>query len=232
VNKAMSFDVWNTLILPNPEFGKSRPAVFAKILGVSPEIAKSAYSIVHKQADDVQEQLGVCIQYKQLLWAFVEKCSELSGKNICSDAEAAGSPYVILELQQAIHDLFVEHPPIVADGISEMFEQLVNHDVEFGIISNTSFILGTWLHRHLIMSLPAFFGRKIKFTLWSDQHGYSKPHQKMFSMAKCMCGDRNMIHVGDNLVTDGKSSCYGFEFLHTPSANETAEIVLSKINSL
>jgi FMN phosphatase YigB (HAD superfamily) len=230
----VSFDVWNTLIVANPEFSKARTRSLATIIGVEPEIAKIAYTDVKKYSDECQERLGICVNHEHLVYALVNKCAELSGRHladIVGDYHYTSYPEICRNIIDSLHYLFLQHQPKIADGVPEMLLKLmISERATVGIISNTSFVKGFWLDEILRDQIPDVM-EYMKFMLWSDQCGFAKPHGFVFNRARYFARSDEIYHVGDNLITDGAAPKHKFDgFIHTANAGETASTVTTFFN--
>jgi FMN phosphatase YigB (HAD superfamily) len=225
----VSFDVWNTLIHANPEFSKARTQALADIIGVDPSIARIAYTEVKKYSDECQERLVVCIDHEHIVYSLVNKCAEIAGRpvaDIVGDYYYTSLPKVCREVISSLCTNFIKHPPIVADGVPEMLDNLMRSGADVGIISNTSFVKGQWLDEALRMHISDDIMSRLKFMLWSDQCGYAKPHGFMFNRARYYTKADMMYHVGDNVVTDGAAIKHKFDhFIHVEGAAKTAATV-------
>lgn len=225
----VSFDVWNSLISPNPEYGRARADVIAEVLGIDPQHVRVAYSELHAKADRFQDELGISINHDALIYSLVESCQTISGENLfVGEGKMYGG--LVPKVKMALESLFYKHPPILGDGIINMFSELRDRSVGYGIISNTSFVKGLWLRNVLREKMPNGLFDECAFTFWSDEIGMAKPSRKPFASAKILWETRKCIHVGDNLVTDGACILHGFdEFVHTKSPNDTYTQVKNQI---
>ena len=226
----ISFDMWNTLITPNPEYGAARANAIAELLGIPVEIVRIAYSEVHKQADTFQDTLGISIDHYALIYSFIERCGVIADKNLLAQ-ETILYPEICKRVINLLNTTFDAHHPTFGEGVIEMFDELVEHDFKFGIISNTSFVRGRWLYELLRKEMHADFFKHVNFLLWSDETGMAKPSGKMFRTAKFISKRNKMIHVGDNIHTDGSCIHNGYDqFIYTPNPNSTRARVEEFVN--
>lgn len=204
----ISFDAWNTLIIPNLEFSRARSELIAEVYDIPFEQAKAAYTQTKRFLDTAAELDGYgtsCSNVYKLLNA------QLKGK--LDDGH-------LTELRSDINELFAEFPPTLPDELAEVLIQMSDCGFTMNILSNTNYVGGNQLLTHVFdLKLGENF---FEFTLFSDQHKVAKPHADFFNMMKIHAnfvnegylrgalltelGSHEILHVGDNRITDVKGA--------------------------
>jgi len=190
--KAVTFDLWNTLIVEK-NYTELRVAAFRKALlgeGISRtleevlkahEAATARYNRVwaeeHRHFPN-EERLNLSL--------------ELLGVELPDNVKA----YVAREFAEA----FLRDPPELNDGVEETVRSL-SAKMKLGIISDTGLTPGSVIRRFLAeKGLLSYFSAMI----FSDELGYCKPDIKSFMKALGLLGvaPSEAMHVGDLLRTD------------------------------
>lgn len=213
--KHISFDAWNTLLIPNIRFAEQRTLMLSDAFKVDIDVAKEAYTHTKRFLDTIAEMNGSGLSCSNVY-------SMLNGwfKNTLSSDE-------LNKLQTDIATLFIEFPPLILPKIIEHLHHLHHNDYTLGILSNTNFVSGTVLHQVFDNTFgDTFFAS----ALYSDLEVMSKPNPNFF---QAMVDDvtafnhnqlnrtvqyQNICHIGDNLITDVYGATnIGIRALHTIS---------------
>ncbi|HUS79540.1 MAG TPA: HAD family hydrolase [Patescibacteria group bacterium] len=190
--RAVTFDLWNTLI-EEKDYTAIRIDVLAKILrenGVSrtPEMLLEAY-------------LGGAEYYRRM-WEGRHRHFDLKDRlehtlkilEIELPGEARRS------LHRGFSEAFNRDRPELMDGVTETLKALSGR-FRLGIISDTGVTPGRIIREHLRKKgiLDRFSS-----TIFSDEIGYTKPHRVTFETALSQLGVEasEAIHVGDLRRTD------------------------------
>jgi len=190
--KAVTFDLWNTLIVEK-NYTELRVAAFRKALlgeGISRtleevlkahEAATARYNRVwaeeHRHFPN-EERLNLSL--------------ELLGVELPDNVKA----YVAREFAEA----FLRDPPELNDGAVKTVQRL-SVKMKLGIISDTGLTPGSVIRRYLSeKGLLSYFSA----TVFSDELGYCKPDVRAFMKALGLLGTKpaEAMHVGDLLRTD------------------------------
>jgi putative hydrolase of the HAD superfamily len=194
--KAISFDVWNTLIIPNPVFAAHRKQLIASTLGVDEESASKAYTKVKRQVDTKAEIYGIGFNtpavYRTLL-------SELQVQLDESD---------LFDLIHKVNELFLVYSPKVPLQVIKAVNFAQENGFLIGIGSNSNFISGKIMHPFLEKTL----GVKFDFGVYSDLCGTAKPNPEFFKNILKQANTINVTHIGDHEVCDGGAEAVGFKF--------------------
>ncbi|MFW9877349.1 MAG: HAD family hydrolase [Candidatus Thorarchaeota archaeon] len=195
--QAITFDLWNTLIV-NKFYSEERLQIFFQFL----------------------QEREIFIPFVDLKIAFEEKFhfyevtfEEIDFRhiytidrilNVLREIKIEISKEDLDQLRQEFECIMLQDPPQLKDGVKETLEELVS-SYQLGLISNTGVtpghILSKVLDDHEILD---FFD----VTVFSDESGFFKPHPKMFKipLKKLKCNAQNAIHIGDILETDIKGA--------------------------
>lgn len=218
--KIITFDVWNTLIKANPEFSRLRTIQIAYAYDIEQSEAKQLYTSVKFFLDQSAEVARQCMT--------TEQCWELLDATVRNFRRKNGERHIEVDLKQLrerCDDMFVDYPPILTQDTKDLLVRLKAKGHYLGIISNTNFCTGTLLFDTLFKELNVF-----KEAVFSDITGRPKPHGTMFTNIKRNLEDwaafeggldedddapyLNAVHVGDNLVCDGRAVLFQYDFQH------------------
>lgn len=192
--KHVSFDVWNTLLKPNPAFATARSAYFAKLLNLEIDEVRRIYTETKKIIEDQEHLSGFANQSHINYQILMERLTE--------HTKFRGE--AILPIKHDIEQLFFEHPPIIVDAVSSTVQRLYDRDITMSIGSNSNFISGTVMREFLTEQ----FGDAFSFMVFSDLINYAKPAAQFFDRiidcASACHGHScyNILHVGDSVKHD------------------------------
>ncbi|AXQ68814.1 hydrolase [Caulobacter phage CcrPW] len=205
--KHISFDVWKTLIDPSPEFGVARRQLLIDTFDLPPAQVEAAYRKVKDSSDNEAESNGIGYTSAQVYENL------MAALGLPSDDWWA--------LRSKIEALFAQHPPIVRPGVAETLQTLQAAGYGLSISSNTNFVAGACLREVVLDHL----GIEWSYTLFSDQMAIAKPNPLMWHAVKSLAAlhsnaePHQILHVGDNLICDGKCVDFGlkFHFINQPA---------------
>lgn len=192
--KAVSFDLWMTLIDGNPQFKREKYQLIRSYFGL--DYSDDHLANAFRQADTLLDRLQerFLVQPDNLTsWAIV---LEAIGLEETSADEIA-------TFLQRYNELFLEFPPLLFEDAKFLCERLFNvENLKLFILSNTILVTGKTLDKFLkttiLKEIPAFY---------SDSH-FPKPDRRAFERLPT----KPSLHIGDNLVTDGSSARCGIQF--------------------
>ncbi len=196
-----SFDLWLTLIKSNPLFKKKRDQLFKDFFSIEHDVNKisEVIRLYDKVCNKINDKTGIHIETNQLY------CLILNDLGIDVDKIEIEK---LEEFYQETENLFMIHKPLlVYPSINKLFKKIHSNGKSASILSNTAFIKGHTLRKVLNhYELENYFS----FQLYSDEIGYSKPHQKAFELLLNKANNistksvrKNMIvHIGDNIIAD------------------------------
>lgn len=217
VIKHISFDVWNTLITPNKEYGKARTEAIARHFDVTLDEAKAAYKSCKKFLDSTAELVGFGMSV-QNNWKLLEKTLGKSRYDL---------DYIIDECDS----LFKEFQPSFEQELKDELINLKNRGFTLSIKSNTNFISGKVLSSVLFDDLDVFM-----FQHYSDIVEIAKPHHDFYELSFSELYNNHetrsielseILHIGDNNITDGKCEVLGWKFQYVQNPQD----LLNKLKS-
>jgi HAD superfamily hydrolase (TIGR01549 family) len=214
----VSFDVWNTLVKPNPQYAAARNQYLALLFDMPVDQVKAQYTKTKRFFDNAAETAGASTSIYGVF------------RRLVRHMDVVMTDYHISEIEKGCHALFRKYPPIVVPGIDDMLMALVNAGYTISIASNTNFISGKLMRQVVFNQLDATF----HFQLYSDEIGVSKPHPDFFSSigihtTEAQMGLENygtlpkhILHVGDNLICDVEGATKaGMKALHVTDPDNT-----------
>jgi len=189
--KHLSFDVWKTLILPNPEFGKARLRLLAAELSMPVDKVEAVYRRLKDGYDTMAELTGAGASSSEIYDQFM--------------AELGRPDYNWWSLRRGLEDLFAKYPPLVLPEVGESLRRAQAAGYTLSIGSNTNFIRGEVLNEVTLSQL----GVEWAYQVYSDQVCKSKPHPAFWrvvterALAHTDAKAHEIAHVGDNRTCDG-----------------------------
>lgn len=196
-----SFDLWLTLIKSNPLFKKKRDQLFIDFFSIEYSIDKVSEVVrsYDKVCNKINDKTGIHIETNQLY------CLILNDLGVNIDKIEVEK---LEEFYQETANLFINYKPLlVYPSINKLFKEIQSNGKSASILSNTAFIKGHTLRKVLThYELESYFS----FQLYSDEIGYSKPHQKAFELLLNKAdkintesiGKNTIVHIGDNIIAD------------------------------
>lgn len=187
--RAVSLDIWGTLLGSDPEFKPARNAVLRD--AVAPDVPTDTFDAAMRQADrDVDEHCvhhGVDIGFGGRIEATLQTL----------ERPVDGVAPLLPELYAVQESLALAHPPRplhvdLPEAVSALSTPVV-------LTSNTGMLPGG-----LMRKLLALAGFGAVCGVFSNELGVSKPHPRIFTAA-CDLLDTpaaDVLHVGDNPVAD------------------------------
>jgi putative hydrolase of the HAD superfamily len=219
----VSFDVWNTLIKPNPEFSLNRTTLIALALNLDTDYVKRAYTHVKHVVDTIAETTGEAFSTPEVYQLFFRACGvSVSGR-------------LADEIRLAVDELFNRFPPTIVDSVYQTLNELQSREITVSIASNSNFISGHVMHPWLQSQL----GERFLFNRYSDVIGTAKPSIKFFDSVyegvmihhPDLLDRSNILHVGDNPTCDGYGAVNaGMHSVLVPSPDQLCDLVLYWVN--
>lgn len=203
--KHISFDVWNTLITTNPEYAKARAQIISNVAEVSLSEAETCYKTIKKILDKQAEE-GVCEDVIDA-WRFLSTWFGLSDS------------YGDIMRYYAEIEFLHYRPTFNLELVKEL--RKLSQDFSLSIKSNTNFISGDVLKKACeFEELDCF-----DFMHFSDEFLLCKPDPMFFTKTLLEqddedCSFDEILHVGDNLICDGKCVDVGMQFCYVSSPED------------
>ncbi len=212
--KAVSFDLWETLITDKPELLRRQERLrltriesilAARGHGALADRIERAYRSVWHRCQELYWSADTDIPCRRQIEHFLEDL----GLDARSFDEGA-----LAELEQAYANAAVEVLPEAVDGAHETLAELKARGYGVGLISNTGRTPGYALRRILgELGLASW----IDVMVFSNEHGRCKPQTSIFEELRRGLGFEygEMAFVGDNLYVDvhGAQRC-GMRGIH------------------
>lgn len=222
----ITFDVWNTLIKANPEYTRHRNQLIAWAYDLDLHEAAELYTQTKFFLDQSAEIARLCMS--------TTDCWLMLHANIMRFLRKHQMPVKEVDVPALMNQCaraFADNLPIFTQDTKDLLARLKARGHYLGIISNTNFIPGSLLYEHLFKNLDAF-----RSTLFSDSYGVPKPNGRIFGETKCNLEEAaaydvgvdedtpserlTAVHVGDNLVCDGRATRFGYDFQHCLSPDD------------
>jgi len=199
----ISFDCWDTLIKPNPEYKIKRNKLIQEIIFYEVIIDNEIINNVKRFCDFNNEVTGL-----QLTW---EQSILLVIRDLYKEFDKNQLPNRLAEFNKKHKELFLKYPPsIYSDETIEILEELKRKKISINLLANTSFVTGNMLWDLFNQN---GLNKYINKYMFSDWEGISKPNPKIFQRLKGLFNTKKIIHVGDNQFSDGGCESEGIKFL-------------------
>ncbi|MEM2897550.1 MAG: HAD family hydrolase [Candidatus Bathyarchaeia archaeon] len=191
--KAVTFDLWNTLIQVK-DYTEPRVKCLADALN---EMGLS------RECDEIRQAYRASHEYVHKIWreenhrhvSAEERLNHIL-KTLSVELPVNVKRHVLKEMRGFI----VSDPPLLVEGVTETLE-ILNPKYKMGIISDTGMAPGNLLRKVLVgYRVLRFFD----IAVFSDVVGFYKPHRLMFETALTHLKVKpfESIHIGDLLQTD------------------------------
>ena len=198
---AVTFDLWQTLLLDNRELGLARARV--RLEGTHMALARfgeeyefehlrEAYQACYRRCSQIREG-GLDVSFQEQVGIFVNYISSGLAQRLDQDTlEDIGRIYA---------DSFMLHPPAPhADALS-VLRDLKDMGLSLGLISNTGMTPGRTFRTFLEQEgLLGYFDA----LTFSDEVRLAKPSNEIFLMTLRTIGAApdQTVHVGDHVIND------------------------------
>ena len=212
--KAISFDLWETLITDTPELSRQQQQV--RLARMEEVLRARGYGAVAERIEHAHKALWARCQ--ELYWSGdVDIPCRRQIEHFLEELEldpAAFSEETLAELEYAYAHAALEVLPAVVDGAPETLRELRSRGFRLGLISNTGRTPG-YVLRKILDALG--IGGLIDVMVFSNEHGACKPRPSIFEELRRGLGIdfSEILFVGDNLYADvhGAQSC-GMRAVH------------------
>ena len=206
--KAVTFDLWQTLLLDNRELGRARTlvrlegaqSVLARLgMDFDLETIRLGYRACYRECQRVREEHRD-LSFRQQVEFFIDQIEDglLSGL----DAEAVD------EIEGIYSDSFFVHPPLPHRDAVAVLRDVKAMGLSVGLISNTGMTPGVAFRRFLEEKGMLGYFDTLTF---SDEVLLSKPSDEIFLMTLRAMGatPEQGLHVGDHVKNDvvGANRC-------------------------
>ena len=199
--KAVTFDLWQTLLLDTPE--GLRQARAERVRGIHAVLAREGIAAEVATVNQAYDAVGVRLEE---VWAarrdvgsrgqvrLLLECLGLDGL-VPADGE------VMNALDQAYCLPILSALPVPNPGAVEVLRALSSHGLALGLVCNTGRTPGKMLR--LVLDRLGL-ARYLKTLSFSDEVGLRKPHPEIFQRTLTGLGvmSTEAAHVGDDVTTD------------------------------
>ena len=205
MNKAISFDLWGTLIGRSPQFTLKKCELIRQYFNINSSDREilDAFTRADKVLDNLQEHFLIQPEHLES-WLLVLKEIGVEKPDLKT----------LRSFVSLYNDLFLEFPPVLYSDVEGLFEELSRVDkADLYILSNTILITSATLNEFIGTTCL----RHVK-AFYSDTH-FPKPDRRAFEILET----KPFIHVGDNIIADGKCQDFGIEFFQVRTNGKTLE---------
>jgi putative hydrolase of the HAD superfamily len=200
VIKAVTFDLWETLLFENDGASGRRSA--ARCRSVAGAFSKLGVRVTVEQAEAALKQVTAWLLE---IWDGNDDVSHVEQLELLVRFASNGSLSLrnewVEELSAAYVAPFFEVPPYLNPDAQKVLEDLAAAGKRIGLICNTGLTPGFALRR--LLDSEGILGY-FDFLGFSDEIGFRKPDLRVFHLAarKLKIDPCNIVHVGDNLRLD------------------------------
>ncbi len=198
---AVTFDLWQTLLLDNRELGLARAN--ARLDGVrrilsrcghefAPQRISDAYEQCYRQCAAIREGL-LDVSFAEQIALFVENISPGLAARLPADALA--------DITRVYADSFLDYPPPAHADAAAALQSVRDMGLRIGMISNTGMTPGTTFRTYLANNGLLHYFDTLTF---SDEVKRSKPAPEIFLMTlrALNAAPAGAIHIGDSIRND------------------------------
>ena len=206
--KAVTFDLWQTLLLDNRELGRARTlvrlegaqSVLARLgMEFDLETIRLGYRACYWECQRVREEHRD-LSFRQQVEFFIDRIED----GLLSRLD----PEAVDEIESIYSDSFFVHPPLPHRDAVAVLRDVKSMGLSVGLISNTGMTPGVAFRRFLEEKGMLGYFDTLTF---SDEVLLSKPSDEIFLMTLRAMGatPEQSIHVGDHVKNDvvGANRC-------------------------
>ena len=198
---AVTFDLWQTLLLDNPEQGRTRTR--ARLDGTQEVLARAGEHFSLEQIEQAyRDGVRRCqeirdahrdVTFLQQVQIFVNFISPRLVERIPNAT--------FQDIAACYSDSFFDYPPGPHPEAIQVLQGVMGLGLRLGMISNTGMTPGVSFRRFLAEHGMLDYFEVLTF---SDEVGFSKPSCEMFNLTLAQLGSSpaQAIHVGDHIFND------------------------------
>jgi len=205
---AVTFDLWQTLLLDNRDLGQARALI--RLEGAQNAISRfgESYGLEH-----IREAYRACYrECRRIRGVFLDvsfrEQVEMFINNISDGLVGRLDEETILEVVRTYADSFWVHPPVPHTDAQAVLQDVYAMGLGIGLISNTAMTPGETFRKYMDQQgLLEYFD----VLTFSDEVKISKPAEEIFHMTLSSLGatPAQTVHVGDHVKNDvvGANRC-------------------------
>jgi putative hydrolase of the HAD superfamily len=189
--KLISLDVWDTILVGNPENKIKRSKLLSELLSLDEKLIANAARDIGRELETITETTGQDLSGDVRIITLIER---LTGKKANLE--------IINKVKSIFESVFLENLPLLIEkDLPETLKEIKAKKFKIALLSNTGFIIGKTM-RNALSSLGLL--DIIDYTVFSDEVGAGKPDPRMFESLAQIAGIKagEILHVGNNFVTD------------------------------
>ena len=198
---AVTFDLWQTLLLDNRELGRARAQVrldgaqaALKKVGLEYDLdhIRDAYRACYRHCHRIREQ-DLDLSFREQVEVFID--------NIVPGLVDRLDEEIIQEILHAYADSFFVHPPVPHADAVDVLRDVKAMGLRIGLISNTGMTPGITFRSYLEQQGMLEYFDTLTF---SDEVKLAKPSLQIFQMTLRSLGatPEQAVHVGDHVAND------------------------------
>ncbi len=199
--KAVTFDLWQTLILDTPE-GLLRVRA-DRVHGIHDILAREGFVVAVRAVEEAYDTVGDRLEEVWTTYRDMGSQGQVRLLLDCLHLDGAVPPdgRVMDDLDQVYCLPILSALPVPNAGASDVLSALASHGLALGLVCNTGRTPGKMLRLVLERLGMAPY---LKVFSFSDEVGLRKPHPEIFLRTLKALGVRpaEAAHVGDTLATD------------------------------
>lgn len=199
--KAVTFDLWQTLILDRPE--GLRQARAGRVQGIHDILLQHGHAV---QQDAVARAYDAVGEHLEALWKTQRDIGTRGQMRILLeclglDGAVSGDDRIMSALDEAYCLPILSALPVANAGAREAVEALSARGLRLALICNTGRTPGTMLR---IVLDRLGLAHLLSVLTFSDEVGLRKPHPEIFLRTLTALGvpPAHAAHVGDDVTTD------------------------------
>jgi putative hydrolase of the HAD superfamily len=194
--KVVSFDLWGTLVRPNPVFNHKRTeflysALDCKARGVAYDYFAQTLQKVKGRTERQSELTGLHISFAARIQA------------LCDELGLVTPDETTLKKWQHHHSKLLRTYPaiLIHPDIPALFTQIAASGRQIAIVSNSGLVTADDSRYLLdIYALKVY----IRYLVFSDELGLAKPNSRLFAKIVDItdCDPATILHIGDSKAAD------------------------------
>lgn len=199
--QAVTFDLWQTLILDRPE--GLRQARAGRVQGIYDILVRHGHALRH---DDVERAYDAVGERLEALWTTQRDIGSRGQVRVLLeclrlDGAVTGDDRIMGALDDAYCLPILSALPVANAGARETLEALSARGVRLALICNTGRTPGNMLR---IVLERLGLAQLLSVLTFSDEVGLRKPHPEIFLRTLAALGvpPSHAVHVGDDVTTD------------------------------